>query len=172
MSLVVMLVLGRYQPFPAMTLDRKLKIFVVVTFIGVVLMTASFVSPWWVILSAHRSIFRDTTFTEYLRGVHFSSGLWYFTVCFHYSEIHHTKALLFDKEHEWHIGDRGDSKIVEFEKEQCHVISYFCDSEVPFMDAYLGSKYKEIKGNFVLKGTCIIQNVCLILMLYLPFLWP
>jgi hypothetical protein len=132
-----------------MTLDRKLRIFAVVTFTGVVLMAISFVSPWWVILSFQRPIFHDNTFTEYRREVCLSSGLWFFNVCFHYSEIHDTKALLFDKEDEWrHLGV-GDSEMEEFEKEECHLVSYFCDSEVPFMDANLGSKYKEVKGNFV-----------------------
>ena len=57
-----------------MLLSRKLKIFGILTFVGVVLVTVSFVSPGWINFK-----------TEYFQNTkisHFSAGPWYFFLCY------------------------------------------------------------------------------------------
>lgn len=77
-----------------MLLNRKLKIFLILTFVGVVLMTVSFVSPGWVnckfnfifiepYVQLDSSVYLDGFPTE----AHLSAGLWYFRLCIQISSF-------------------------------------------------------------------------------------
>ena len=57
-----------------MLLSRKLKIFGLLTFVGVVLMTVSFVSPGWINVKMKESSFDYVQNTE--ESIYLSSGLW------------------------------------------------------------------------------------------------
>ena len=58
-----------------MLLSRKLKIFGILTFVGVVLVTVSFVSPGWI-------NFKNEYFQNTKKSYHFSGGPWYFSLCY------------------------------------------------------------------------------------------
>ena len=62
-----------------MLLSRKLKIFGILTFVGVVLVTVSFVSPGWNNVKTKESSFDYFQNTE--ESIHLSAGLWYFYLC-------------------------------------------------------------------------------------------
>nr|XP_022318293.1 uncharacterized protein LOC111121350 [Crassostrea virginica] len=63
-----------------MLLSRKLKIFGILTFVGVVLVTVSFVSPGWNNVKMKKSSFDYVQNTE--ESIHLSAGLWYFSLCY------------------------------------------------------------------------------------------
>jgi hypothetical protein len=147
-----------------MKLGRKLKIFAVVTFIGVVLMTVSFVSPGWVNLTVQEKQTDVIEFfqspSEHKEEVHMSAGLWYFIVCFYNCKIRYmSHASPFEMPEDGSIepDDRrivDDSWMITDEREKskrkkCHVTTYFCNREAPFMDSFPNTVYREVKGNFV-----------------------
>ena len=66
-----------------MLLSRKLKIYGILTLVGVVLMTVSFVSPGWINVKKTKSSFAYFQTTEELW--HLSAGVWYFSLCYQYS---------------------------------------------------------------------------------------
>lgn len=147
-----------------MKLGRKLKIFAVITFIGVVLMTVSFVSPGWTSVSiqdkpSEMSPFFFHTPPDDREEVHLSAGLWYFTVCFHDSKNRYMTPLPFEMTEErefqddsWMIDRREKSK-----RKKCHVTTYYCHREAPFMYSFPNSVYKEVKGkSFFFSGLKVI----------------
>lgn len=73
-----------------MTLKGKLRIFAILPFAGVVLMTASFVSPGWVNFNVNFIEYRFLPIPPYegpyegygsANSAHLTGGLWYYTVC-------------------------------------------------------------------------------------------
>ena len=60
-----------------MLLSRKLKIFGILTFVGVVLVTVSFVSPGWINVKESFDYVQNTE-----ESIHLSAGLWYFSLCY------------------------------------------------------------------------------------------
>lgn len=69
-----------------MLLSQKLKIFATVAFAGLVLMTASFVSPGWVNFNVNfprpqfLSAFQYHT-DGFVTSVHMTAGVWFYTIC-------------------------------------------------------------------------------------------
>ncbi|XP_061196336.1 uncharacterized protein LOC133204596 [Saccostrea echinata] len=131
-----------------MKLGRKLKIFAVITFIGVVLMTVSFVSPGWANVSVRETQQDYSPFFDWNpengEKVHLSVGLWYFTICFHRSKNvypHYMPDASFEDD-SWMMQRREDSG----KEKRCHVSTYHSHRESPFMYSFPSSVYKEMKG--------------------------
>lgn len=73
-----------YKRFLTMQMRRKLNVFAILTFVGVVLVTVSFVSPGWIVFKAETHYFdfsRDPDLHS--EEVNLSAGLWYFSLCYH-----------------------------------------------------------------------------------------
>lgn len=80
----------QYTMLQTMTLKGKLRIFAILPFAGVVLMTASFVSPGWVNFNVNFIEYRFLPIPPYegpyegyrsANSAHLTGGLWYYTVC-------------------------------------------------------------------------------------------
>ena len=68
-----------------MALGRKMKIFGgILTFVGLILVTVSFVSPGWINVTIKESSY-DVQSIKRIVETYFSAGLWYFSICKHYS---------------------------------------------------------------------------------------
>eukprot|EP00105_Crassostrea_gigas_P001514 XP_011413734.1 PREDICTED: uncharacterized protein LOC105318368 [Crassostrea gigas] len=92
-----------------MLLSRKLKIFSILAIVGVVFVTASFVSPGWVIckISNMKSLMGISGIQGLPQKAHLSAGLWYYTLCI-----------------QRFIGNN--------EEEDCHLATYPFNIESPF----------------------------------------
>lgn len=106
-----------------MLLSRKLKIFSILAIVGVVFVTASFVSPGWVIckISNMKSLMGISGIQGLPQKAHLSAGLWYYTLCI-----------------QRFIGNN--------EEEDCHLSTYPFNIESPF---YIRS-YDKFKGKLTI----------------------
>lgn len=111
-----------------MLLSRKLKIFSILTFAGVVFMTISFVSPGWLnckvsFIEPFIQLDSSVYFDGYPTGAHLSAGLWYFSLCI-------------DK-----ISPPGS-----MEEEKCHLSAYPFNFERLFSHLVLDPSYHQVRG--------------------------
>lgn len=133
-----------------MNLGRKLKIFAVITFIGVMLMTVSFVSPGWANVSVTEKPQDFSPFSHWSpengqEHVHLSVGLWYFTICFHRPKNVYPRYMpdANFEDDSWMLEQRREDSGRE---KKCHVSTYHGHRESPFMYSYPSSVYTEVKG--------------------------
>uniref|UniRef100_A0A8W8KJG2 Uncharacterized protein n=1 Tax=Magallana gigas TaxID=29159 RepID=A0A8W8KJG2_MAGGI len=111
-----------------MLLSRKLKIFSILTFAGVVFMTISFVSPGWVnckvsFIEPFIQLDSSVYFYGYPTGAHLSAGLWYFSLCI--DKISLPESM---------------------EEEKCHLSAYPFNFERLFSHLVLDPSYHQVRG--------------------------